>query len=105
VDRKIERVRRRGEITLGELLCDPVDLYPESAALRPRPVYRVRDHIAELGTRGLGPDRVGIGHVMADDVQIARRGAEPRKSVLETHCLLLVMYLLPPSPSGAGGVT
>src|SRR5690606_28266279 len=92
VDREIERIRGGREIALRELLGDPVDLHAEPAELGPGSVDRVRDHVAELGPRRLGADRVGIGHVVADDVEIARRRAESGKSMLETHCLLLVNY-------------
>ena len=75
---------------LGELLRHRREVHADADGVAATATDRAGVHVGELGPRRLGPDGVGVGHVVADHLEVLARGIQTGKALLEAHGLSLV---------------
>ena len=85
IDAQVQRVVGGGQRTLRELLRNCTHFGADARRDVGNPVHRGGVHIGELGTRCLEADGTGVGNVMADRVQMARRCIQAGKPLLKCH--------------------
>jgi hypothetical protein len=90
VDGEVQRIGGGRHAALGELLGHRDQADADAAATATAGTQRRGVHVAELGARGLGTVGIGIGDVVADDVEVLAGGVETGETLLEAHGMFLV---------------
>ena len=85
VDAQVQRVVGGGQRTLRELLSNCTHFGTDARRDVGNPVHRGGVHISEFGTRCLEANGTGVGNVVADRVQMARRCIQAGKPLLKCH--------------------
>jgi hypothetical protein len=78
VDRDVERLARRGDRALAELLLHFRHLRANADLVVHGGGHRIRVHIGELRLALLETDRVRVGNVVADHIEVVRRAGQTR---------------------------
>ncbi len=89
VDGHVQAVAGHGNVALVELLRHRRQLHPDAGIGAARGADGIGHHLGEFGARGLEADGAGVGHVVADHVQVLAGGVEAGQALLEAHGALL----------------
>ena len=92
VDRHVQRVAGHVDVALSKFRLNRSDGGPDADGGGSRCGDRIRVHVGKENLGLLESRRIRIGDVVADDVQITRRGVQTTQSLLKAHtCSLLVI--------------
>jgi hypothetical protein len=83
--REIERVVGHRDVALRELLLDVHDLGPDADRVGAGAVQGSRVDVGKQRAGALEAHDARVGDVVADDVEVLRRGVESAQSGLKTH--------------------
>jgi hypothetical protein len=73
------------DVALRELLRHRLQVHADADVAGAARTQRSRVHVAELGARRLGAVGVGVGNVVADDVEALARCVQTGETLLEAH--------------------
>ena len=89
VDGQVQVVGGGGDVALRELLGHGRHAGADADAVVARTAQGGRVHVGELGSRGFGAIGVGVGDVVADDLQRLAGDVQTGETLLEAHVLVL----------------
>ena len=92
VDGDVQRVFGGGHVALVELLGNRRDAHADAGRAARSTIECAGVEVGKFSTRGLGTEGVGVGDVVADDLEVFARSVQSGKTLLEAHDFFLAVF-------------